>query len=409
MRTGAVRSTWAARIMMLTLFCLAPACSERETNFSQHPGFAEWYAAQPPSKELPTAAERVLLERHRPRVFLPEGHAGPIDFYRDYIAQGRLYDLTGAPLSSEVTPELLNAHKHDPRAVFEHAPTGEAPRPVIYGRVDRDALLLPGCEAAQPVTFLTYHLVFRYSGLPAGVPWWQAAPLALIADLDDWHQLDHYTAVTLALAPDPAGALLPFAATFQHHNYLRTYRLGASDGPGRLGIPADGRLPVDVALRSNELYPHQRGRTVRRAVGFLTPQSARYLVDGVDRPWRAADDVTAPAREIETTLEFLPPADAFYVFQGWLGERRLLPGRDGPPGADYNTLPAFKPKAVQLALFYWREEDADSLAALDELLGDGRPQRVDPASRFASRLVADLSADRAIRLACADQAAVRPS
>ena len=87
----------------------------------------------------------------------------------------------------------------------------------------------------------------------------------------------------------------------------------------------------------------------------MTPESARYLVEGMDRPWLAADDVTEPAREIEPELRFLPPADAFYVFAGWLGERRLLPGRDGPPGADYNTLPAFKSKAVQLALFYWAE------------------------------------------------------
>ena len=64
------------------------ACSD-EGNFSQYPGFAAWYAANPPEDAPPDAAERALLERYRPRVFLPAGHVGPIDFYRDYVAEGR--------------------------------------------------------------------------------------------------------------------------------------------------------------------------------------------------------------------------------------------------------------------------------------------------------------------------------
>jgi len=361
-------------------------------NFSQHPGFAEWYAAHPPDEGLPSAAERALLARHRPRVFLPDGHAGPIDFYRDYIAQGRLYDGRGTLISDAVTRGILNAYKHDPRVVLVHRPAGREPRPVIYGRVDREALALPGC-VPLPVTFLTYHLVFRHSGLPAALPRWQAAPLALVADLDDWHQLDHYTAVTLALAGDGDGTPAPFAATFQHHNYLRAYLLGEKPGPARLALPADGRLPIGVAIRSNELYPHRPGRTVWRAVGFLDAGSAPYLVDGVDRPWRAADDVTDPAREIDPALELLPPADAFYVFEGWLGERRLLPGRDGPPGADYNTLPAFKPRGVQLALSYWREGDAEYLAAIDALFAAERPDQI-LLSPFFARLARALAVER---------------
>ena len=41
--------------------------------------------------------------------------------------------------------------------------------------------------------------------------------------------------------------------------------------------------------------------------------------------------------------------------QGYLGERRLLPGRDGPPGARYNTLPRLKPLPAQILGGYWRE------------------------------------------------------
>ncbi|HSA81586.1 MAG TPA: hypothetical protein VLE23_12265, partial [Geminicoccaceae bacterium] len=72
------------------LLALLTGCMEEDANFSQYPGFAEWYAAHPPGEALPSAAERALLERYRPRVWLPEGHEGPIDFYRDYVAQGEL-------------------------------------------------------------------------------------------------------------------------------------------------------------------------------------------------------------------------------------------------------------------------------------------------------------------------------
>ena len=337
---------------------------------------------------MPEAAERALLERYRPRVFLPAGHLGPIDFYRDYIAHGTLRAGDGELISAAVTPAVLNAHKHDPAVVFTQRPSPMTPQPTIYGRIDRDALALPGCATPLPLTFLSWHLVFASSGLPAALPAWQAVLLGTLGDLDDWHQLDHYTALTLALAPDRSGTLVPFAATFQHHNYLRTYLLSARPGPGRLALPADGRIAVDVALRSNELYPHAPGRLRRRAVSFMTPASARYLVEGVDPPPLAADDITDPAREAVPDLRFLPPADAFYVFAGWLGERRRLPGRDGPPGADYNTLPAFKSKAVQLALFYWAEGASDYLETLATLFADGRPSEVAP-EPFVARLARD--------------------
>jgi hypothetical protein len=372
------------------LMLLLAACPD-EDNFSQHPGFAEWYAANPPAHALPDPQQRALLECHQPRVFLPLRHEGPIDFYRDYVAQGRLYDGRGELISAHVTPGQLNAHRGDPQVVFVHEPSGAPPQPVMYGRIDRAELALPGCSAPLPVTFLTYHLVFRHSGLPAGLPWWQEAALGAVADLADWHQLDHYTALSLALAPVEEGALAPFAATFQHHNYLRTYLLADREGAGRLAVPPDGRLAVDVATRSNELYPHRAEPTRHRAVPFMDADGARYLVSGGRPPWRAADDVTAPAHAVEPTLAFLPPSDAFYVFQGWLGERRALPGRDGPPGADYNTLPALKPKALQLVAFYWYEDDRNYLDLLAAALEGGRPQTVDP-EPFAARLARDLAA-----------------
>ena len=62
---------------------------------------------------------------------------------------------------------------------------------------------------------------------------------------------------------------------------------------------------------------------------------------------------------MQYVLEFLPPDDAFYVFEGRLGEPRRLPGRDGPPGAIYNTLPALHPPEAALPAFYWRPPDPE--------------------------------------------------
>lgn len=372
-------------LVAATLVPLVAGCNDSDSNFSQFPGFAEWYEANPPTTSQPTSDETVLLERHRPRLFLPDGHEGPLDFYRDYVANGVLVNGEGKVVSNTVDQALLNASKDDPSVVFTHQPSGDPVTPRIYGRITSEQIDWPGCDAPITLTYLTYHLVFRTSGLPAGVPGWQASGLSLIGDLDDWHQLDHYTAMTLTLAPTGQSEQQPIAATFQQHNYQRTYLLDETAGPGRLTMPADRRLAIDVAIRSNELYPHEPGRVSRRAVSFLDTKSAAYMVADGSAPWLAADDVTDPAVEIEPDLVFLPPADAFYTFKGWLGERRRLPGRDGPPGADYNTLPAMKPLLHQMALSWWHEGDRDWLELYQDLFEDGWPDEIDP-TPFLARI-----------------------
>ena len=116
----------------------------------------------------------------------------------------------------------------------------------------------------------------------------------------------------------------------------------------------DGRFDIDVAIRSNELYPHFPERRRRRAVRFLSPEATAFMMGFGSRPLMSADDITEAARRVDYELEFPPGSDAFYTFQGYLGERRRLPGRDGPPGARYNTLPALKPLPAQILGGYWR-------------------------------------------------------
>lgn len=338
---------------------------------------------------LPTAGQQALLSAYQPRFYLPEGYEGPIDFYQDYIAHGRLVDGDGDLISDDVSQDLLNDWKNDPRVVFAHEPKNGTIKPKVYGRVLSAEAAWPGCSAPVPLTFLNYHLVFRSSGLPAGLPGWQAAMLGLLVDLDDWHQLDHYTAVSIALALGQEQELKPIAVTFQQHNYQRTYLLGDEVLRGQLTLPEDGRLEIDIAARSNELYPHRIEPTTWRAMSFMDLAGARYMVGDGKAPWLAADDVTDPALMIDPPLVFLRPDDAFYMFQGWLGERRRLPGRDGPPGADYNTLPPMKPMLHQTALSYWFEGDLAWLGLYEMLFEDGRPEVIDP-QPFIKKMAGDL-------------------
>ena len=96
-----------------------------------------------------------------------------------------------------------------------------------------------------------------------------AALLGIIADLGDWHQLDHHTAATIVLDERRT----PVALMLQQHNDVRTYLHGAG-----WKLPPDHHTLVDVAIRSNELYPHAPERRQRLAVRILTPEAMRYLL-----------------------------------------------------------------------------------------------------------------------------------
>ena len=353
------RIGWLVAIVCaLNGLCAPRVAAQENENFSQYPGFREYFASNPPRSDPPEGREKALLERHRPRFHLPKGHAGLISFYDDYIAQGVLSRANGAVLSTAVTRDLLNRHRDDPAVVFAHRPdTSVAPRPVVFGRIDRDQVDLGA--GGRRFTFLTYHAVFRHSGLAAGMAGWQILLAGTVGNLNDWHQLDHYTAATLVLDETMA----PIALLVQQHNNQRTYLLGEG-----YRLPADGRPEIDVAIRSNELYPHEPGRRRHKAVRYPDAEAMKYLLGTAGRPFISADDITDPAAESPYQLRFLPPNDAFYTFKGFLGERRMLPGRDGPPGADYNTVPVLKPWRLQLLAGYWRPDHRGDGARLMQSL-----------------------------------------
>jgi len=351
---------------IITILCFfISACSQKETLFSEFPGFDTYLAKNKPSDALPTVSEQRLLEQYRPRVFLAKGQTRFIDFYDDYIANGELYN-NDKLVSKAVTPALLNQYKDSFTAEFRYDTQSGKSSPTIYGRVDYDTLEYK--QQQYPMAFLSYNLPFAHSGLLKGLPMWQRALMGVAGDNTDWHQLDHYVGVTIALYKQT-----PVAVMLQQHNYQTTWLFdnsGKADGQTSVALPADSRISVDVAMQSNELYLHAAERIEHPSVSFVGEDNIEFIKTGKNQPTMAGWDVTHGQQEQAYTLKFLPTSDAFYTFKGRLGEKRSLPGRDGPPGAQYVTLPDLMPHALRLVVAYRASSVADEKAKLAGLFSE---------------------------------------
>jgi hypothetical protein len=188
----------------------------------------------------------------------------------------------------------------------------------------------------------------------------------VVGSTTDWHQLDHYVGLTIALSNDK-----PVAVMLQQHNYQSTWLLGVKQSDSELVLPEDLRVSVDVAMQSNELYLHSKELKNHPGLSWVNEDSIEFLKTSQNKPMMAGFDVTHGEEEQDYTLAFMPTADAFYTFQGRLGEGRKLPGRDGPPGADYVTLPALMPMANRLVSGYRPRDVATEKDKIKALFGGG--------------------------------------
>ncbi len=313
-------------ILSMALF----SCRDGQ-RFSEYPGFIEHFENYSPSDIKPDASEIALLTKYKPRVFKAIGQPGPIDFYKEYVSQGQLF-ADNKKIEGPATQPLLNQHRENPNALFQyHGDYRQQGTPLVYARIDYENTQYKGMQ--YDFTFLTYNLVFPVSGILQGLGKIQTAGLAIAGNLNDWHQLDHYVNVSVALINEQAVAM-----TLQQHNYQTTYKLD----------PQAPDISVDIAMRSNELYPHSENRVQHPAVSFLTQDNLEFVMSRNSKPMMAGFDITHGEQELSYELEFLPQTDAFYQFKGSLGKNRLLPGRSGPPGADYATLPGLMPRHIRL-------------------------------------------------------------
>ncbi len=320
------------------------ACSKNDSSFTEMPGFKQYFAKNKPSTILPSDTDQALLETFRPRIFLAKGQTSFIDFYADYIANGSLY-VNKKLVSKQVNQKILNKYKNNVTAEFRHSPTKKQGTPTVYARIHRDELIHD--EQRIPLTFLSYNLVFAHSGLVKGIAGWQRLAMGIVASNTDWHQLDHYVGLTIALSNKK-----PIAVMLQQHNYQTTYLVSEKTSENTMQLPTDQRISVDVAMQSNELYLHSKQQTRHPGLSWITGDSIEFLKTGKNKPTMAGWDITHGEVEQKYTLKYLPTADAFYTFKGKLGKGRKLPGRDGPPGADYVTWPTLMPLPNRMASGY---------------------------------------------------------
>jgi len=359
----------AALILVVPLF----GCGMRSTpdGFASYPGFAAYFTAHPPSDKMPTEAEARLLRRYRPTLFLPPGHAGPIDFYADYLPYTRMVNLADQTvLAQPPSRDDLIAHQEQFTASLERVTEPDTRHPTVYARIRQEVVSFPhgDGQTAVPLTFLTYTVPFAHSGLPAKLGRMQGGLISLAEALlgwqrSDWHPLDVYTAYTLVLTEN----LQPFAVLLAQHNHHRSYLIGKD-----LIWPKDDHLALDVAISSNELYlsSGDAAPVAHRTIPFFSELD--YLLSGSNPPLAHGWDIThgpnAGGTRTPYRLGFLPPSDPFYTFKGWLGDYRpfmgFYVGRSGSPGADYYTIPALLPLGNTLKFSYLQDGDEQDIAAV---------------------------------------------
>ncbi len=364
---------------LLTLSLVACGVRGDVRGFSSYPGFSEYFAGHPAEKSEPNVHDRELLTRYRPRLILPPGHAGPIDFYRDYLPATRMSDLeTDTVLADPPTAEDLWRHRSDEIVGLDLVREIKEPHAAVYGRVRREQVHFPtdDGERVLPMIFLSYNIPFARSGLPARLNWFERAGLSVMGwlagwDANDWHELDVYVAYTLVLDDGQR----PLAVVLAQHNHHRAYLIGKD-----LSWPGDDGLPLEVAASSNEIYlsSHSPEPVAHRTIPF--PSRMDYLLSGENQPFLDGMDVTygleAGGHEADYELHFLVPADPFYTFKGRLGEYRpfmgFYVGRSGSPGADYYTLPVLLPLGNTLKFAYLHDGDAEDIAAVRRYISDDR-------------------------------------
>jgi len=376
---------------------MAGAAAREHGTFADYPGFSDYYGKRCDARRVPlSATDQALLQRFRPRFILPPKGQFPIDFYTDYLSHAVLRRRDDKRIVADpVTPELLATVKDSSDYYLDlqldrlrASASGQGGRGLAYAAPHRQAVVyariyhqpVSFSTASGPVrrhfSFLKYNLVFAISGLPARLPWGSETLLRLVGfDPEDWHELDNYVAATIVLDEREA----PVAVILAQHNHHRSFMVGR-----HIPLPEDQRLVFDIALRSNELY---RDSAAPRPVAHRVIRwglNMKYLLTGQDPPFLRAYDLTygrqAGGLDIDYQLQFLSPCDPFYTAKMMLGERRRLFGHyigwDGPPGADYYTIPLLLPMGNLLKASYYHEGEAEDIAVLTQAI-DLKQQHMD--------------------------------
>jgi hypothetical protein len=319
--------------------------------------------------------DRELLRRFSPRVIVSRDGLLPVDFYGFYLPNTVVRDLKngGGVVKRGPSREFLKGIEREKRYYLDYTgplrPCGQECGSYVgtaYGRVYRETARLRTGKGVKevPITVLKYGFAFPFSGLPARLGPLREAAVRIAADPVRFHELDIHGAIQIILNEDGR----PMALLLAQHNHSRTYVIGKD-----VELPADGKIRVCFAERSNEPYPCRDGQRLYRAVG--NPLHMAYVIDGRKRPFTSGlDMVRGPGSggvEVPYELKFLPSRDPLYVSWIPLGAREKIFFffssfyRKGPPGMDLNTWAGLKEYGEMMQFWYLRDGEAEDAALME--------------------------------------------
>ncbi len=322
-------------------------------------------------------SDRVLLEKFRPRVFIAPNGRVPIDFYGFYLPNTVARDEGGAIIKTSPTRAYLKRIEREAGLYLDYQGPDtpcekarcEGYVAAGYGRAYRETARFRTGSGTQkmPLIILKYNFAFTYSGIPADVGLLKENLLGLFIDPAKFHELDIHGAVHVILSKKQK----PLVLLLAQHNYFRSYVFG-KDIPAP---PADNRVKVCFALRSNEPYPCPKGAAPARRRTVGNPVNMSYVINGTGKPFLSGRDIVfgpqAGARPVLYRLKFLPARDPLYVSWIPLGakEKMLFFSsfyRKGPPGMDLNSWPKLKKYSDIMQFWYLRDNNAEDATLMRE-------------------------------------------
>ena len=220
---------------------------------------------------FPSEEDQALLERFKPRIFVAPNGAKPIDFYTDYLPYTAVHRVNEREKIQERAPsrERLQAMVYDPQFYLEYtgAPDVES-SPTAYGQVRRETVNLTADHlvTTRNFTFLKYHYVFRYGGLPARLSEYKEKTARLFGDPSTWKELEH-SSVFVVLDEQER----PFAIMLQQYDYFRTYIVSEKEW----NLPEDGIAEIDrgAQLAGRRQFLHDLWRNIHRGTSGILRNS----------------------------------------------------------------------------------------------------------------------------------------
>ncbi len=329
-----------------------------------------------------TQAEKKILQKFLPRIYIAKNSLVPLDFYQEYLPQsvlkgGSKKNVSATSSGKKINRKQLKAVERSAGYFLDYQ--GEFKKCIlpecalktrsIYGRVFYEDMLPPKkyqSEEKISFTVLKYNLVFAASGLPFKMSWYKNFGTALIGDRENWHELDIHGAIQILVSKKTG---IPEVLLLAQHNHFRSYAIGKD-----ILLPKDNRIEICIAIRSNEPYLCAETTKLFRTVG--NPNKFEFVLGGKASFFDGGYDLveakqTSVMQKLQ--LKFLPSRDPLYTSWIDLGGKNKILGifpsffRSAPPGINMNTTPKLKKYTDIAKVWYFLEKDQQQIKLFNEM------------------------------------------